>query len=178
MTVPDADDTTYCYRHPGEATGLQCIECDRPICPDCAVQAPVGFKCPDCGRISRRAAGRAPAASLVRATAAGVGVVAIGGVLALGANVYLFGGFFGLIIAALIGTGAGELVRRASGGYRDPAIASIAAVSVAVAIAAPLVRALILSGFGYLQAAPISVAFDVLAIIIGAVAASRRARWR
>lgn len=37
-----------CYRHAGRPTGLRCTRCDRPICGECAIPAPVGFQCPEC----------------------------------------------------------------------------------------------------------------------------------
>ncbi len=37
-----------CYRHPDRPTGIRCTRCDRPICAECMVPAPVGFQCPDC----------------------------------------------------------------------------------------------------------------------------------
>ncbi|MDQ3385490.1 MAG: rhomboid family intramembrane serine protease [Actinomycetota bacterium] len=37
-----------CYRHPSRSSGVRCTRCERPICPDCMITAPVGFQCPEC----------------------------------------------------------------------------------------------------------------------------------
>lgn len=37
-----------CPRHPDRITYIRCGRCDRPICPECMIQAPVGFHCPEC----------------------------------------------------------------------------------------------------------------------------------
>lgn len=42
--------TMYCTFHPNTPTLLRCNKCDRPICPKCAVQTPVGFRCKECVR--------------------------------------------------------------------------------------------------------------------------------
>jgi membrane associated rhomboid family serine protease len=36
-----------CYRHPDRLTGVRCVRCNRPICPECMNAAAVGFQCPD-----------------------------------------------------------------------------------------------------------------------------------
>lgn len=40
----------YCVNHPNVETRLRCNKCGNPICPRCAVQTPVGFRCPQCVR--------------------------------------------------------------------------------------------------------------------------------
>jgi len=40
----------HCINHPQVETRLRCSKCGNPICPKCAVQTPVGFRCPQCVR--------------------------------------------------------------------------------------------------------------------------------
>ncbi len=47
-----------CYRHPGEETRVHCTRCERPICPACMTQAPVGHHCPTCVAEGRRGSRR------------------------------------------------------------------------------------------------------------------------
>ncbi|PZF80943.1 rhomboid family intramembrane serine protease [Jiangella anatolica] len=37
-----------CYRHPDRETYIRCSRCERPICPECMIAAPVGYQCPEC----------------------------------------------------------------------------------------------------------------------------------
>jgi len=37
-----------CYRHPDREAYVRCVRCERRICPDCMIQASVGFQCPEC----------------------------------------------------------------------------------------------------------------------------------
>jgi membrane associated rhomboid family serine protease len=46
--IDDADLDWRCYRHPEREAGVKCRRCERPICPDCMISAPVGFQCREC----------------------------------------------------------------------------------------------------------------------------------
>ena len=41
---------TRCYEHPDKLAGSICRSCNKPICADCMVQAPVGWQCRQCVR--------------------------------------------------------------------------------------------------------------------------------
>jgi hypothetical protein len=140
MSIHDEDDDDVpCFRHPSQLTALRCLQCDRPICIDCAVAAPVGFKCPDHARTSRAARGIVPTQRIIRGLAAGALVA-----LALGSILWFVRiPFLGIILAYLAGTATGESTRRASGGYRDPVLATGAAALAAFGMLALPIAALL-----------------------------------
>jgi membrane associated rhomboid family serine protease len=62
-------DAPACYLHPGREATLRCSRCERPICLDDAIEAPVGYQCPQCaegGSPVRRLADVATAAPITR----------------------------------------------------------------------------------------------------------------
>ncbi|MEX2549861.1 MAG: rhomboid family intramembrane serine protease [Nitriliruptoraceae bacterium] len=65
-----------CYLHPDRPALLRCSRCERPICADDAIEAPVGYQCPRCagdGQPVRRMVDVAQQAPVTRAI---VGVIA------------------------------------------------------------------------------------------------------
>ncbi len=79
--------TRTCYRHTERATGASCTRCERPICPDCMIQAPVGHHCPTCVREGRQDMRRVRRVGF--APGAGVRMGAVVGAL-IAVNVFVF----------------------------------------------------------------------------------------
>jgi membrane associated rhomboid family serine protease len=48
MSNPEVPDAPRCYAHPDRMAGSVCRRCNRPICPDCMHDAPVGWHCTAC----------------------------------------------------------------------------------------------------------------------------------
>ncbi|MBC7645136.1 MAG: hypothetical protein H7123_08415 [Thermoleophilia bacterium] len=161
------DDVAYCYRHPNRETALSCIDCERPICTDCARTGAVGLKCPECAKMPRTALARIPRRKLVIAIVVGVAVSIVAGVVhtAVGGVV----GFLGLITAWFLGMGIGEVMRRAAGGFRDPLLGYWAAGCAAVGFL--LLPALLLIN----GANPARMVFAAIYAAIAAFSAYRRA---
>ena len=44
------EETVYCTVHPNREATLHCNKCGRPMCIQCAVQTPVGYRCKECVR--------------------------------------------------------------------------------------------------------------------------------
>ena len=119
-----------CANHPDRETNLRCNRCGKPICVNCAVQTPVGYRCKECVRGQQE----------VFETASNVQMglaAAISGVCSVIAITILrFLGFFGLILAPIAGGGIAELVRLAmrGGRSRNLPIAAVVGASVGVVL--------------------------------------------
>jgi MFS family permease len=103
--------TLRCANHPGRETMLRCNKCDKPICAQCAVRTPVGYRCRECVNQQQTIYfNNQPADPFIA-----VGVAGTLGVL-LGVPIYLFLGIFGLfslIAAIFVGPAVGGLVAEA-----------------------------------------------------------------
>ncbi|NJQ13873.1 rhomboid family intramembrane serine protease [Streptomyces bohaiensis] len=136
-----------CFRHPERDTGIHCTRCERPICPDCMIDAAVGYQCPECVRqgAAEQAATqpRTIAGGRLRTDTRLVTLCLIGVNLAvfvgLKASEYLGGGEFGLIrdfamlgyawapgSPELMGVATGEWYRLLTSAFMHQAIFHIA----------------------------------------------------
>jgi hypothetical protein len=50
----DTQTTLYCANHPSVETSLRCNNCEKPICPKCAVLTPTGYRCRECVRSQQK----------------------------------------------------------------------------------------------------------------------------
>ena len=128
----------YCVNHPDVETYLRCNKCGQPICPKCAVQTPVGYRCRDCVRTQQRAfyAGFRPAHYLVAA------VVALPLALVAGWLIPSLG-WYAIVLGPLVGVGIAEAVRWAIRGRRGPYTWLVVCGSIAVAALPRLVLSLL-----------------------------------
>ena len=112
----DEDDggPLFCYRHPKSETYVRCGRCDQPICPKCAVQGPVGFRCRQCGLVKSATLSSFTPQQLVLGIGASFGGGAILGFL--GGQV----GFYSIFIAFFGGGIIAEAMVRMTGMKRGP----------------------------------------------------------
>ncbi|MFP4235086.1 MAG: rhomboid family intramembrane serine protease [Nitriliruptoraceae bacterium] len=66
-----------CYLHPDRPALLRCSRCERPICGDDAIEAPVGYQCPPCAQGGQPVRRMVDVAQQAPATRALVGVIAV-----------------------------------------------------------------------------------------------------
>ncbi len=98
-------DTLYCYVHPNRPTTLRCNRCERPICAECAVRTPTGYRCRECVRQQQKKFDTAIWSDYVVAFI----VAAIGSGIASGLIAVVSGFFFGLLVL-FIAPGAGVFI--------------------------------------------------------------------
>src|ERR1700712_4036331 len=77
-----------CYRHPDRLTGVRCVRCNRPICPECQRAASVGFQCPDDVKAGKASVRQARTVVGARADASAVPFVTYG-LIAINVLVYV-----------------------------------------------------------------------------------------
>ena len=117
--TPAADDSLFCYRHPDRETWVRCGRCDRPICPNCAMQGPVGLRCKQCGKPAFDPLTSFRPQQLILGTATALGAGLVTGFVATRI------GFFSVVIAYFAGGLIAEIVTRVTGYKHGPVMFAI-----------------------------------------------------
>jgi hypothetical protein len=141
----EAFDGLVCYRHPNRETSLRCYSCDRPICSECAVKTPVGYRCPTCIREAEDAFFNVRPLDYVVAALVSLPLSLVAGYLILrfGGGGFLFI-FLMLFIGGAIGGLIGRVTKRAVGNRRGRYLPYVVAVSVVLGVALPVLFLLLL----------------------------------
>lgn len=99
-----------CATHPSVETELACGKCEKPICPKCLIQTPVGARCRECANLRKLPQFEISLSYYARAIGA---ALVSGGVLGLVWGFLLGDARLGLLFAALVGLGVGYVVGEA-----------------------------------------------------------------
>ncbi len=127
-----SDSRVFCAAHPDVETGLRCSKCEKPICPRCLVQTPVGARCRDCAQLRRLPTFNLSAGLYLRAAGAGGAAAAVIGLIWASLP---FVGWLGLLLGAVAGFLIGESVSRAANRRRSAYLKLPAAAGVVLAYA-------------------------------------------
>ncbi|MBI1794370.1 MAG: hypothetical protein HYR70_09265 [Chloroflexi bacterium] len=124
-------DTLFCYVHPDRPTTLRCNRCERPICAQCAVRTPTGYRCRECVRSQQKKFDTAVWYDYLVAFIA----AAIGSAIASFLVLIVSGFFFGLLVLFLApGAGAviGNLILRFIKNRRSRALFLTSAIGMVI----------------------------------------------
>lgn len=117
-----------CERHPQRETSLRCNRCGKPICSQCAIRTPVGYRCQECVREQQSVFDTARSFDYP--------ITFVVSMLGTGLGVYLVGilGLWGLFLAPVVGGGLAEVVRRLIKNRRSRRLPLVAIIGGAVGV--------------------------------------------
>lgn len=156
----------FCYNHPQRETHLRCNRCNRPICSECAVRTPTGYRCKECVRSQQKIFETAQSPDYI-------GGVLVAGVISLIGSMacYLLGlfnswfGFFVILIAPFVGTIIAQAVNRATHRRRSRALFRLVIVAVLLGALPPLLMDVIPLLFFASGGNPLSGIFRILPLV-------------
>ncbi len=112
MTV-ETPQTSYCYNHPQRETRLRCNRCERPICSECAVLTPTGYRCKECVRGQQKIFETAQTMDYIAGALIAFVLSLIGSMACYFLGLFnSWFGFFVIFIAPFVGTIVAEGTRR------------------------------------------------------------------
>jgi hypothetical protein len=142
--MTDSPPILYCYNHPNVETSLRCNNCEKPICPKCAVLTPTGYRCKECVHNQQKKFDTSQWYDYPLA-------IVMGGVLSfLGSQVVSYVGFFTIFLAPIAGLIIAEAVRFVIRRRRSRNLFLATAIAIAVGSLPPLLTIILsgLLGFG------------------------------
>lgn len=125
MTEPQFEGLV-CANHPGRETYLRCNRCNKPICIDCAVLTPTGYRCKECVRGQQRTFETARTIDYV--FAGGIALV----LSFLGSYIVPVMQFFTIFVAPIVGMISAEVIRRVVNRRRSRLLYQLAAAGAVV----------------------------------------------
>jgi hypothetical protein len=162
------NEVLYCVNHPNVETRLRCSKCGNPICPKCAVQTPVGFRCPQCVRSQQ--------AIFYTATPLDYAIAVVVGLVISTIAAFILGQV-GIFLALILGPVAGGVIaevvrwaiRRRRGRWIWLVVSGCIATSALVTAFYPFLFSLLLASQAP-SSLPLSMLFQVDLIIYAALA--------
>jgi hypothetical protein len=172
-----------CVADPSVETFLRCGRCEKPICPRCMIQTPVGARCRQCAQLRKLPMFELRPLDYLKAIGAALGAsIVCGVVLALVLQMVPFLGFLRFFLMVGVGYVVGDAVTRLTGGKRGTVVGVIAGVSVPIGMILGLAALFIVGGAIPVLAITVAVAstlfqiWSLLGVVVAAAVAFTRAR--
>jgi hypothetical protein len=172
-----------CAADPSVETYLRCGRCDKPICPRCLIQTPVGARCRECARLRKLPMFQIGPVDYLRAIGGGL-AASVGGGLALTFMQMLVPvfGMLNLVFLAALGYGVGTAVALSTRRKQGTMLGVLAALAVPIGLA--LARGALLTVNGADPLVAVSVGFasligsawSLLGLLVAMAIAFSRAR--
>jgi hypothetical protein len=106
----------YCINHPKRETLLRCNQCEQPICIQCAIQTPTGYRCKSCVRGQQKKFNSAKISDYIFAPIIG-GALSYVGSLIIGRL-----GFLTLLLSPFVGMAIVSSIRKVIKNRRSNAL--------------------------------------------------------
>ena len=137
--------TLYCTYHPKRTTLLRCSKCERPICTDCAIATPVGYRCRECAQVRASPIYQVSPRQYFLASLAALGVSLVG---AFGFSLFpIF--FLSFILGPVVGGLVAQAIDLATGHRRGRGLQTIAGLAIALGALLLLHPAYLVNGILY-----------------------------
>jgi hypothetical protein len=157
-----------CAYHPNVETNLRCGKCNKPICPKCLVQTPVGARCRDCAGLDKLPTFRVSTRYYLIATGTALGMAIAGGA-AWGLIEWLVPVFsLNILLAPAAGYAIGEVTSLAVNRKRGTGLAVVGGIAAAVSYGVSLLFP------GVLPAGLFSIIYHIIAVALGIFVAVTR----